>query len=159
MSPGDSMVLFRALPIRSKFTLPEKRLLNQFALRLSHEVAEDRWFTCLITNDGELRKLNKHFLGHDYATDVLSFPSADEGSDLGELAISVQRAEAQAKEFGHSCLEEVRVLMLHGLLHLAGMDHERDDGQMARAERKLRSLFGLPPTLIARAKTRKVVSA
>ena len=69
---------------------------------------------------------------------------------LGEMAISVERADAQAKSFGHSRVDELRVLMLHGLLHLAGMDHETDRGTMSRAEKKWRSYFDLPPTLIAR---------
>jgi probable rRNA maturation factor len=71
-------------------------------------------------------------------------------STLGEIAISVERAEAQARSFGHSRLDEIRILMLHGLLHLSGMDHENDRGEMARAEAHWRAQFGLPETLIAR---------
>ncbi len=88
-------------------------------------------------------------MGHDYATDVLSFPSAGNG-DLGELAISAERAAVQAEHFGHSRLDEIRVLMLHGVLHLTGLDHERDRGKMARAEGRWRTEFQLPGTLIAR---------
>jgi len=95
--------------------------------------------------------LNKQFLGQDYATDVLSFPSGMPGH-LGELAISVERAEEQANSFGHTLVDEIRVLMLHGLLHLAGMDHETDRGAMSRAESKWRSHFDLPVTLISRTK-------
>ncbi len=96
-----------------------------------------------------MRRLNREFLDKDYATDVLSFPSEDAG--LGDLAISAERAEEQAQEFGHSRLDEMRLLMLHGVLHLMGHDHEEDSGEMARAERKWREHFQLPPTLIARA--------
>ena len=149
MSPGDSTVLFKALPVQFRLTSTEKRLLSNFSITLSQDVAGGLTFTSLITNDRELQQLNKQFLGHDYPTDVLSFPSAMPGH-LGELAISVERADAQAKSFGHSRLDELRVLMLHGLLHLAGMDHETDRGAMSRAEKKWRSYFDLPPTLIAR---------
>jgi probable rRNA maturation factor len=76
---------------------------------------------------------------------------------LGELAISVERADAQANSFGHSRVDEIRVLMLHGLLHLAGMDHETDRGAMSRAEKKWRSYFALPATLISRANAEKAV--
>jgi probable rRNA maturation factor len=157
MSPGGSTVLFRALPRKLRFTITEKRQLKSFAQRLSQAVAEGRKFTCLITSDDELRLLNSQFLQHDYATDVLSFPSNVAEDELGELAISVDRAEAQAQEFGHSCLDEVRLLMLHGVLHLTGMDHESDNGEMARAERKWRLQLSLPDTLISR--TRKARSA
>ncbi len=66
------------------------------------------------------------------------------------MAISADRAEAQAVEFGHTRMDELRILMLHGLLHLAGMDHEHDSGEMARAERKWRAELNLPEPLIAR---------
>jgi len=69
---------------------------------------------------------------------------------LGDLAISLGRARAQAREFGHTTEEEVRILMLHGVLHLAGMDHETDGGRMARAERRWRRALGLPTGLIER---------
>lgn len=153
MSPGGSTVLFRALPRKSQFTITEKRQLKSLAQHLSQDVAAGRTFTCLITSDDELRRLNSQFLRHNYATDVLSFPSGATEGELGDLAISADRAEVQAQEFGHSRLDEVRILMLHGVLHLTGMDHERDKGEMARAERKWRVHLSLPPTLISR--TRK----
>lgn len=106
---------------------------------------------CLLTCDSELRRLNREFLDHDYPTDVLSFPADATGNSLGELAISVERAHAQAEQFGHATLDELRILMLHGILHLSGMDHERDRGEMGNAERRFRSQFGLPDTLITRA--------
>jgi len=158
MSPGDSTVLFKALPAEFRLTSPEKRLLSNFSRTLSQDVAGGLPFTSLITNDRELQQLNKQFLGHDYPTDVLSFPSAMPGH-LGEMAISVERADAQAKSFGHSRVDELRVLMLHGLLHLSGMDHETDRGAMSRAERKWRSYFDLPATLIARTKAGKASRA
>lgn len=70
---------------------------------------------------------------------------------LGELAISKERAAAQAREHGHSIEQEIQILMLHGVLHLLGMNHERDGGQMARAETAWRERLGLPAGLIERA--------
>ncbi len=151
MSPGDSTVLFRALPTQLKVSKEDQQALASFAVALSYTVAESRPFACVVTNDRTLRKLNRQFLGHDYATDVLSFPSREPAS-LGDLAISIQRADSQALAFGHTRLDELRVLMLHGLLHLLGFDHETDRGQMARAERKWRLHFALPSNLIARSK-------
>jgi probable rRNA maturation factor len=104
----------------------------------------------VISDDKELRQLNASFLGHDYATDVLSFPGSDGCDNAGELIISVERAGAQAEQFGHDRIDEIRILMLHGLLHLAGMDHEHDRGEMARAEDHWREAFGLPNALIGR---------
>ena len=117
---------------------------------LREDVAGGRPFVCLITDDRELRRLNRGFLGHDYPTDVLSFPS-DSGDSLGDLAVSIQRARAQARQYGHSTEDEVRVLMLHGVLHLIGYDHETDAGRMERAERRWRRELELPGGLIERA--------
>jgi probable rRNA maturation factor len=125
-----------------------------FARKLEREVAKGRLFDTLITGDAELRKLNREFRGKDYATDVLSFPSgaAEPGGrpHIGDLAISMARARAQAREFGHTTEQEIRILMLHGLLHLLGMDHEADGGRMARAEKRWRRELGLPNGLIER---------
>ena len=155
MSPDGSTLLFRALPAKHKFTPNDKRALNQFVRLLANRVADGRAFTCLITTDKELQQLNQKFLGHDYPTDVLSFPALSVNGNLGEIAVSAERAEAQAAEYGHNRLDEIRILMLHGVLHLTGMDHESDRGEMAYAERKWRAEFDLPSNLIARsARTR-----
>jgi probable rRNA maturation factor len=148
MDPDSTTVLFRTLPPQSRLSSKEKSALQNFAYDLAAKVAEGRTFTCLITSDRELQKLNREFLGYDYPTDVLSFATEDTG--LGDLAISIERAEAQAREFGHDRMQELRVLMLHGVLHLVGHDHERDHGEMARAESKWRTVFDLPTTLISR---------
>lgn len=147
---GSTRLLFRELPRSIQFSAAEKRALRAFALFVAARIASRRGFTCVISDDKELRQLNLTFLGHDYPTDVLSFPSAEGGNDLGEIIISAERAEAQAQEFGHTRLEEAKILMLHGLLHLTGMDHEHDRGEMARAESKWREEFGLARTLISR---------
>jgi probable rRNA maturation factor len=151
MSPDGCTLLFGALPIEFRFSPEQKRVLRLFAGSLYKRVAGQRPFTCLITDDLELQRLNRQFLAHDYPTDVLSFPSQDGNDSLGEIAVSVERAAAQAREFGHDRLNEIRILMLHGVLHLTGMDHERDRGEMAQAEREWRAEFGLPATLTERA--------
>lgn len=122
--------------------------LRRFAERLEREVTGGRPFCCLLTDDRELRRLNRRFRARDYPTDVLSFPAG--GSSLGEIAISVDRAREQAAQFGHALEEEIGILMLHGLLHLLGMDHERDGGRMRRAETRWRKTLGLPTALIDR---------
>jgi probable rRNA maturation factor len=139
MSPDDPHLLFRHQSRRVRRT-PLRDFLHNLAKRL----ARGRSVTCLITTDAELRRLNRQFRGKNYATDVLSFPP-------DEMAISLDRASAQAKELGHSLDAELRILMLHGLLHLAGMDHENDAGEMRRAETRWRKKLGLPSGLIERA--------
>jgi probable rRNA maturation factor len=110
----------------------------------------------LLAGDATLRRLNREFRGKDKATDVLSFPAAEgfagehAGSFAGDLAISLQTAARQAREHGHELRDEVRVLLLHGLLHLSGMDHETDRGEMAAREAELRERLRLPSGLIAR---------
>jgi probable rRNA maturation factor len=127
-----------------------RKNLAAFARRLQAEVAGSRSFCCLLTDDRQLRRLNRQFLARDYPTDVLSFPGSD--GSLGDIAISVDRARRQAAEFGHSLEEELSVLMLHGVLHLLGMDHERDRGRMRRAEVRWRRALGLPAALTERAR-------
>jgi probable rRNA maturation factor len=124
--------------------------LREFAVRLQREAARGRGFDCLIADDAELRRLNREYRRKDYATDVLSFPAEGSGNFIGDLAISYQRAKEQAREFGHSIDDELRILMLHGVLHLMGYDHESDDGRMARAEKRWRAKLGLPVGLIER---------
>ena len=140
--------------------------IERFARTLQKEVCRSRPFDVLISGDAELRRLNRDFRGKDYATDVLSFPAEPgplptpgeypgRGSDgrsgyLGDIAISLGRARAQAREFGHTIEQEVQILMLHGVLHLVGHDHETDSGAMARAEKRWRAKLGLANGLIER---------
>ena len=106
----------------------------------------------LLSGDSTLCTLNKSFRGKNKATDVLSFPapSAFATKHAGDLAISLETADRQASAFGHSVVAEIKILILHGLLHLAGEDHEIDDGQMAARESILRQQLRLPATLIER---------
>jgi probable rRNA maturation factor len=128
-----------------------RRGTRDFAKRLEAEVAGGRGFCCLITNDEELRRLNRQFRKKDYATDVLSFPALEPAGVLGEIAISFERAKQQAAEHRHAVGQEIGILMLHGVLHLLGMDHETDRGEMASTERKWRERLRLPAGLIERA--------
>jgi probable rRNA maturation factor len=127
-----------------------RRGLRTFAQRLASEVAGGRAFCCLITSDRELRRLNREFRKQDHSTDVLSFPALHPDRSLGEIAISFPRAQLQAADYDLDVQQEVEILMLHGVLHLLGMDHETDRGRMARAEEKWRAALGLPRGLIER---------
>lgn len=146
MSPEGSQFLFKNAPRG----LDRKRL-RRFQQRMTAELAGGRSFNCLLTTDAELRNWNLQFLGKDYATDVLSFPSDEPQGSLGDMAISAARAAEQAADFGHSIETEIEVLMLHGALHLMGHDHETDRGAMRGLERRWRETFGLPAGLIERA--------
>jgi probable rRNA maturation factor len=143
-SPEGSTVTFRRVPASLR-----RAPIQRFARDLQDAIAKGKPFDVLITGDAELRRLNRDFRGKDYATDVLSFPSAHPSS-LGDLAISLGRARAQARQYGHTTEQEVQILMLHGVLHLTGLDHESDDGRMARAEKRWRARLGLPSGLIER---------
>ncbi len=106
----------------------------------------------LLTSDAELKRLNKQFRNKNKPTDILSFPTPPglASTHAGDLAISLQTAARQAAEHGHSLRDELRILILHGLLHLAGEDHETDQGRMEARESTLRTQLRLPNTLIAR---------
>jgi probable rRNA maturation factor len=108
--------------------------------------------TVLLTTDLAIRRLNRQFRGKNKATDVLSFPAVAVGplKVAGDLAISIPTARRQAAALGHPLAAEIKVLILHGLLHLAGYDHEMDDGAMARREQRLRAKLRLPHGLIER---------
>lgn len=115
--------------------------------------------TIALVPDARVRALNRRYRHKDHATDVLSFPP-DRGTPassaaerfLGDVVIATGVAKRQARDAGHAELTELRVLALHGLLHLLGYDHERDDGRMARVERRLRRKGGLREGLIERAR-------
>lgn len=119
--------------------------------------------TVAIVSDARVRALNRQFRKKDKSTDVLSFPAMDwprrraqgakagERDYLGDVVIAAGVAARHARAAGHSLGTELRVLALHGLLHLLGYDHEHDDGRMARLERRLRTRGGLREGLIERA--------
>jgi probable rRNA maturation factor len=112
-----------------------------------------REVTVCFVDDREIARLNRKFRGKPKPTDVLSFPAngtgasdfshADDAKVLGDVAISPQAARRNAKLFGRTLDEEIRILILHGVLHLAGYDHEIDDGEMERIEMRLRKKLKL----------------
>jgi probable rRNA maturation factor len=153
MSPDDIPLLFHA-SVRASGRV-DREDLRDFLSELTRRIARGRTITCLIANDAEVRRLNQQFRGKNQATDVLSFPPAIPDGVAGDIAISIDRARTQAAERGHSLAEELRILMLHGALHLSGLDHESDSGEMARAESRWRKKLGLPDGLIERSSPKK----
>jgi probable rRNA maturation factor len=156
---------------RNHLQLPSAQALTRFLKRAQVAVGLRGEVSVLLTTDGTMRRLNRSFRGINKTTDVLSFPAThrsqvsesrpfDElragfgaliGGIAGDLAISVETALQQSFDCGHSLETEIRILMLHGLLHLHGFDHEKDAGEMARRERALRARLGLEQGLIERA--------
>jgi probable rRNA maturation factor len=131
---------------------PAKSTLTRFLNRAREAVGITGEVDVFLTTDAEIKTLNRQFRHKNKATDVLSFPAPEEifSQHAGDLAISLDTAAKQASSFGHSLGDEVRVLMLHGLLHLSGMDHETDKGEMAAHEIELRTELKLPSSLIER---------
>ncbi len=140
--------------------LPALRL---FLRRARKAVPVAGQVSVLLASDSAIKRLNGKFRGKHRPTDVISFPalqmpvqetrsrqSPKHPPVAGDLAISFDAAERQARQFGHPVIAELKILMLHGLLHLAGYDHETDSGEMAAREEQLRRRFHLPNTLIAR---------
>ena len=127
-----------------------ERALALFAGKAQRAVGLRGDVVIFVTCSEEMQKLNRQYRGKDEPTDVLTFPSLSPRV-LGDIAISVEIAAANAAELGHSTEAEVKVLILHGLLHLAGYDHETDDGEMQTRETALRRKLGLPVGLIERA--------
>lgn len=125
--------------------------LRSFLARAQRAIPLAGEVSVLLTSDGEIRRLNRTFRRKNKATDVLSFPAAAfADSSAGDLAISIDTAARQADQFGHSLDNELKILLLHGLLHLAGFDHESDSGEMSAREDELRRRFRLSGALIAR---------
>jgi probable rRNA maturation factor len=133
-----------------------QRGLSQFVRRAQALVGLRGEVSVLLSGDTMLRRLNREWRGKDKATDILSFPAPHELAAIsaGDLAISLETAARQAEEHGHVLRDEVRVLLLHGLLHLSGMDHEVDSGEMAAREAGLRKELRLKHGLIARVEGR-----
>ena len=106
----------------------------------------------LITDNRRLRELNRRFRHKSRPTDVLSFPRSNQSG--GDIAISAEMAAENAARYSHAVGDELKVLILHGMLHLAGYDHERDNGEMAARESALRARLRLPTALIERSRKR-----
>src|SRR3954454_20577228 len=134
--------------------------LSAWLARVAPRTARGEVAVALVS-DARMRELNRRFRRKDTPTDVLSFPSETSGPRasgvgprfFGDIVISAMTARRQARETGHSYASELKVLALHGLLHLLGYDHDdpSDGGRMARLERRLRAQGGLRAGLIERA--------
>jgi probable rRNA maturation factor len=138
----------------------QKAALEAFAKQAQRAVGLRGTISVLLADDEELEHLNTRFRSKNKPTDVLSFP-ADElaRNHAGDIAISLDTAARQAAQFGHTLQVEVKILLLHALLHLNGMDHEKDKGEMAERETKLRTKLKLPVGLIARVQAKSVKKA
>ncbi len=121
--------------------------LERFARRAQKLARVGGAVDILIAGNRRLQELNRRFRRKNAPTDVLSFPRADGG----DIAISAEIARRNAGRYGHSAPAELKILILHGMLHLAGHDHERDGGRMAGIEARLRAQLKLPGSLIGRA--------
>ncbi|MGA2374401.1 MAG: rRNA maturation RNase YbeY [Candidatus Sulfotelmatobacter sp.] len=138
--------------------------LERFVLRARRAARLRDTVNVLVTSSAELKALNRRFRGADKATDVLSFPAPPVTPRrakrvAGDVAISADIARDNAVRLGHSVADEVKILVLHGILHLAGFDHERDNGEMAGKENRLRRQLKLEGGLIERAQPRRRRSA
>jgi len=126
-----------------------ERALALFTTKARRAVGLRGEVSVRITSDAEMRELNRRFRRKSKPTDVLSFPSAMPQL-AGDIAISADIASANAEKLGHPVETELKILILHGLLHLAGYDHETDDGAMHKQEDRLRQRLRLPVALIGR---------
>jgi probable rRNA maturation factor len=147
---GSLVIIQKTIPGLSESALDRFVLAARRAAGLRGRV------NVVITSSAALRGLNQKFRGKNEPTDVLSFPTPwagrAKGSRLaGDIAISADIAAQNAVQLGHDAKQEVKILALHGVLHLAGFDHERDNGKMARKEASLREKLRLPSGLIERA--------
>ena len=130
---------------------PRRRELVRFLRRAIGATGLVGEVSVLLTGDSAVRALNRKYRHKDKATDVLSFSATETAEGVaGDLVISLETAFLQAKERGHTLEMEIKVLLLHGLLHLAGYDHEADNGTMHRKEARLRRELGLKSGLIER---------
>ena len=134
--------------------------LSRFVLRARRTAGLRGALNVLVTTSAAMRSLNRQFRGKNKPTDVLSFPASSSLASgaargkkafAGEVAISAEIAAQNAARLGHPVALEIKILVLHGILHLAGFDHERDNGEMARKEAKYRRALRLPVSLTERA--------
>lgn len=130
---------------RQRKTKIDTKAWESFADKAATAIGKnDSTATIAFVSDKAIRQLNRQFRNVDKATDVLSFPAEDiDKLNLGDIAISVDTAARQAKENGLTFDEEVAQLILHGLLHLCGFDHETDNGEMNKLEVRLRKKLGI----------------
>ncbi len=156
--PSPSFWDFLVVIVEKRIRGASAASLARFAGRAQRAAGLRGRVSILVTGSAELRRLNRRYRRKDQATDVLSFPADGVRASrphlqmAGDIAISAEAAAASAQRLGHSAAAEVKILILHGLLHLAGLDHDdaRDGGQMRRREETLRRRLGLPGSLMGR---------
>jgi probable rRNA maturation factor len=137
-----------------------QRSLTEFVAQACAAAGLKGSVTVMVTDSREMRSLNSRFRGKSQATDVLSFPPPVLGNGFaGDIAVSLDIATRNARSLGHSLDQEVQILVLHGILHLAGYDHEEDQGEMAAREVRLRQRFKLPTGLIERVRKNRVIGS
>ncbi|WP_024790380.1 rRNA maturation RNase YbeY [Lebetimonas sp. JH292] len=125
--------------------------LNINKLKPVYEYLTDKDIELILTDNNEIKALNKEYRKLDKPTDVLSFPLENiPGIPLGSIVISIDKAKEGSVNFGHSVDEEITLLFIHGLLHLLGYDHEIDNGEMRQKEAEIIKKFNLPESLIVR---------
>ena len=146
---GPTMVIFEPAISGASTHSVSAAQLQRFAHRAQTLARFKGEVDILISSNKRLRDLNRRFRRKNKPTDVLSFPRPSGG----DIAISAQIAFDNARRYGHSLANELKILVLHGMLHLAGYDHESDNGRMARVEARLRSQLKLPASLIDRAQS------
>jgi len=140
----------KVIVVKPKTQAVSARALSLFAGKAQRALGIRGEVNIRVTSNRELENLNRRFCRKNKPTDVLSFPSAVP-KVAGDIAISANIAAANAADFGHSTETELKILVLHGLLHLAGYDHETDNGDMRAREEDLRRQLKLPVGLIERA--------
>lgn len=132
----------------------DNRTNRPYDIKMLEAIAQslsDQEIELILTDNDEIAQINRDFRGIDKATDVLSFPSDPfPGAPLGSIVISLDKVESVAAELAHTSDEELALLFIHGMLHLLGMDHEVDSGEMRAKEEELITLFNLPKSLIVR---------
>jgi len=154
----NTFQLYPIVVVKRRVRGLSQRALEAFVARARRSAGLKGSVTVLVTDSREMRLLNSRFRRKNRATDVLSFPPPVLGNGFaGDIALSLDIAARNARSIRHSLGEEVRILVLHGILHLAGYDHEDDNGNMAEKEMRLRRRLGLPTGLIERAERIRVV--
>lgn len=154
---GENELMEPTIILERKVPGLTQHTLGSFVVKACRAVGLRGVVTVLITGNRQIRQLNSRFRGKNHSTDVLSFPALLSFPDLGfangyagDIAVSLDVAGRNARSMGHSISREVQILVLHGILHLAGYDHESDAGEMARKEQLLRQQLALPTGLIER---------
>ncbi len=135
---------------RQRKTRIDIKYWRDYAVRAAREISEDdgKFFVVVFVSDKKMRALNRDFRGKDSTTDVLSFgyepdEFGGDADNLGDIVISVEQAARQAEENNLDFEAEIKQLILHGILHLGGGDHEADDGEMNARELELRESLGV----------------